>query len=385
MTSLPTANSPPISQVSWQDDGMLRSANWRSESGAPAPKRIVLADDATRADVAWRLACEGTALLWQGDFQNARLLLQAIARRCDRKPRKQGSTPLEDFNLHRQAQAHRARILAMLLVHIEAGHELTLKRAPDIAKACEEAYGATTEPYLCSLRELQGVIGAHEWRKKGVFIRSIDSPIFPHYGVFSPIRGEYLELIAATPLPENTEKAFDIGTGTGVIAALLARRGIPNIIATDLDERALACATENIRRLGLEKTVCVERADLFPEGTADLIVCNPPWIPARPSSPVEYAVYDPDSRMLLSFLNRLADHLNPRGEGWLILSDLAVHLGLRDRHAVTAAIEAAGLIVLDRSEAKPTHAKASDPDASLHQARLKERTSLWRLGVPGGS
>ena len=61
---------------------------WRSENGWAAPKRIQLADDTMTADAAYRLACEGTAMLWRGDFQNARQLLQAIARRIERKPKK---------------------------------------------------------------------------------------------------------------------------------------------------------------------------------------------------------------------------------------------------------------------------------------------------------
>ncbi|MCC4118932.1 methyltransferase, partial [Aromatoleum toluclasticum] len=100
-----------------------------------------------------------------------------------------------------------------------------------------------------------------------------------------------------------------------------------HIVATDQDPRALACAGENIARLGYARQVEVMQADMFPEGRAALVVCNPPWVPARPSSPVEYAVYDPDSRMLRAFLAGLAAHLAPDGEGWLILSDLAEHLG----------------------------------------------------------
>jgi methylase of polypeptide subunit release factors len=94
-------------------------------------------------------------------------------------------------------------------------------------------------------------------------------------------------------------------------------------------ERALACARENIARLGLSGQVEVVHADLFPEGRAPLIVCNPPWLPAQPSSPLEYAVYDPESRMLLGFLTRLTAHLEPGGEGWLI--DVAVGKGRIDR------------------------------------------------------
>lgn len=372
---------PVTKFITWYESEKACSAIWRSETAAPPPQRVIVADDSLSADVAWRSACEGTALLWRGDFQNARLLLQAIARRADRKPRKQGATPLEDFNLHRQAQAQRARTLGMLLIPFEADHIIPLRRAPNASEACFEVYGASSEAYVCSLRELLGLIGAHEWRKKGVEIPSLGARIIPHYGVFSPVRGEYLDLIAEEPLPSGVRSAFDIGTGTGVIAALLARRGIKQIVATDQDPRALECATENFGHLGLAHCITLEQTDLFPKGQADLIVCNPPWLPARPSSPIEHAVYDPESRMLLGFLNGLAAHLTPAGEGWLILSDLAEHLGLRSRNDLLAAISAAGLKVVGRSEIAPRHPKASDPQAPFSQARQKERTSLWRLGV----
>jgi methylase of polypeptide subunit release factors len=112
-----------------------------------------------------------------------------------------------------------------------------------------------------------------------------------------------------------------------------------------------------------------------------LIVCNPPWVPARPSSPLEYAVYDPDSRMLRGFLDGLAAHLAPDGEGWLILSDLAEHLGLRSRDELLGLIDVAGLQVLGRSDVRPTHPRASDTSDPLHAARAAELTSLWRLGA----
>ena len=369
--------------VSWVEAGQTRSARWRSESSIRPHARIVVVDDSLSADTAYRYACEGTAMLWRGDYHNARQLLQALARRIERKPRKQKSeaaalAPPESFHLHRQAQSQRARILGMLLLQFEAGHLLQLRRAPDVRTACEEAYGPAHEPYVASLRELQGLIGAHEWRKKGVEVPALDARIHPHYGVFSPVRGEYLDLIAQAPLPAS-DLAFDIGTGTGVIAAVLARRGVRRVVATDQDARALACARENMMRLGLNDQVDVVRADLFPEGRAPLIVCNPPWIPARPSASIEQAVYDFESRMLRGFLSGLVAHLMPGGEGWLILSDIAEHLGLRSRADLEAYFEVAGLQVMDRMDTHPRHGKAGNVDDPLHAARAREITSLWRL------
>ncbi len=406
----PTSTSASItvhlpSTLSWNEEGEAHSAHWRSERGALPPKRIVLADDTMNADSAYRLACEGTGLLWRGDFQNARQLLQALARRIDKPPKaskqakvarkkatvaaEQGVPAGQAFHLHRQAQSQRARVLGMLLIEFDADYGIDLRRAPDAKQACTEAWGvadAQAGNSVTSLRELMGVISAHEWRKRGVEIPALGEPpknrIHPHYGVFSPVRGEYVDLVAKAPLPAAKQSkvvAFDIGTGTGVLAAVLALRNIDQVVATDQDPRALACARDNLHRLHLTTPVKVMQADLFPEGLASVIVCNPPWLPARPNSPLEGAVYDEGSRMLLGFIKGLAAHLAPGGEGWLILSDFAEHLGLRTRAELLGAIAAGGLKVAGRMDVKAEHPKTQDTSDPLHAARAAEVTSLWRL------
>ncbi|MFZ6658389.1 methyltransferase [Undibacterium sp. TJN19] len=376
--------TPPAPQLQWTENDEARSCRWHSESGAPAPKRVQIADDRMNTETAYKLACEGTALLWRGDFHNAKQLLQALARRIDKKPAKASKkakipeNATEAFHLHRQAQSQRARVLAMILLPFEADYSLPLRRAPDVKLACTEAYGPPTTAFVASMRELLGIIGAHEWRKNGVEIAALGEKIHPHYGVFSPVRGEYIDLVAKAPLP-STVLAFDIGVGSGVLSAVLAKRGIKKIIATDQDQRALACARDNIGRLGLTNQIELQEADLFPAGLAPLIVCNPPWLPARPNSPIEYAVYDPDSRMLQGFLAGVAAHMEANGEAWLIMSDFAEHLGLRTAAELTGWIDAGGLTVIAKMDIKPRHPKSTDSTDPLHAARVKEVTSLWRL------
>jgi SAM-dependent methyltransferase len=356
---------------------------------------VVVADDRMSADEAYGLACQGVALLWRGDYQNARQLLAALGRRADRparKPPRPGApaTPAalppspDAFNRLRLARSQRARTLGMLLIPLDADYGIPLRRAPDLRQACTEAWGPAGGASVVSLSALLGVVGAHQWRVRGIEVPAAGGRIHPHYGVFAPVRGEYVDLVARAPLPAamaDSGVAFDVGTGTGVLAAVLARRGVPRVVATDRDPRALACADENLRRLGLAARVELVQADLYPEGRAALVVCNPPWIPARPASPLEHAVYDPDGRMLQGFLDGLAAHLVPGGEGWLVLSDLAEHLGLRTRQALLSAIASAGLEVAGRLDARPVHPRASDPDDPLHAARSAEVTSLWRLAA----
>ncbi len=365
---------------------------------------------------AYRLVAAGTALLWRGDYQSARQLLRTLGSHVDKSNRRPPRDLSLAFRQQREQKYRRAQLLSLLVIELSADYEVSLRRAPEVREACAEAYGPASahrgsdatsldgaqgdgasgtvsragsggagRSSLVALRELLGVIGAHEWRRRGVEVPELDAPgqpgrIHPHYGVFSPVRGEYLELVASAPLPEVT-RAVDIGTGTGVLAAILARRGIRNVVATDLDPRALACARENVARLGLGAQVEVIEADLFAPGLAELIVCNPPWVPAEARIASDYAVYDPDSRMLRGFIGGLREHLAPGGEGWLIISDLAERLGLRSRGELLDLIEDSGLRVIERHDTRPTHSRAFDATDPLHGARAAEITSLWRLGA----
>ncbi|HSR02311.1 MAG TPA: methyltransferase, partial [Methylophilaceae bacterium] len=243
--------------ITWQEKDQTKEAIWQSAANNKPPKKIQVIDDTIKADMAYKLACEGTALLWRGDFQNAKLLGQAISRRIhnrDLKPKaknkrikqeKMGEiiSPKEQFHLYRKSQIERARTMGMLLVELSGDYQLPYNRAPDIGEACEHAYGKSErhKSKLVSLREILGLIGAYEWHKRGVEIPQLNAMITPSYGVYSPVRGEYLELVNTAAL-NDVSVAFDIGTGTGVIAAILAKRGVKKVIATEIETRALVCA-----------------------------------------------------------------------------------------------------------------------------------------------
>ena len=395
-----------MNTVSWRESGVDRTAGWRSENAAPAPTGIVVITDDISADKALRIAQRGSSLLWRGDFQNARQLMRALDRRLEKRASRtaQSTDPGEVFLANRKARAHRAAILGKILIPLQPDYSISLRRAPDAREACAHAYGQPVdqptdessvsigEETLVSLPELLGVISAYEWHRKGIKVGALGARIHPAHGVFAPTRDEYIDLVADAPWPQGIDHpvVWDIGTGTGVLAAVLARRGAREVVATDISSRAVQCARDNVDRLGLADRVAVVQADLWPydddgeagdSGRADVVVCNPPWIPGRPTSALEQGIYDPDSDVLHRFLSGLAHHLTPQGEGWLILSDLAEHLGLRTRDELLERIDAAGLTVVGTSETTPRHSRAADSADPLHAARSKERTILWRVGA----
>ncbi len=106
-----------------------------------------------------------------------------------------------------------------------------------------------------------------------------------------------LELIAGVTSRGTPEPlALDVGTGSGCVAlALVAENPFVHVVATDVSEGALEVARRNAVRHGLEGRVDFELGDLTGDQPAtrrfDLIVSNPPYIPAD-----EYEALEPNVR-----------------------------------------------------------------------------------------
>ncbi len=145
--------------------------------------------------------------------------------------------------------------------------------------------------------------------------------------------------------------ALDVGTGSGCIAlALAAENPFVRLLATDLSEAAVELARRNAARLGLGGRVAIRCGDLLddlpPRVRFDLIVCNPPYIPAAEYRTLEANVRDYEPRLALHggedgldvyrrLIPAAAARLRPGGV-------LAVEVGAGQAAAVRALFAAAG-------------------------------------------
>jgi release factor glutamine methyltransferase len=158
------------------------------------------------------------------------------------------------------------------------------------------------------------------------------------------------------PFSKNTgEKGsrtlfMDVGTGSGVLAIVLARE-FPEarVIATDISAGALSVARRNAARHGTSdrirfvETSFLDGLDEF-DGQADLIVSNPPYVPSvsGPGLSPEVRDYEPGVAVFggadgLEGLRRVLADSIPRlaPEGWLI-----VEFGCGQDDAVTSLVQA---------------------------------------------
>jgi 16S rRNA (guanine1207-N2)-methyltransferase len=130
--------------------------------------------------------------------------------------------------------------------------------------------------------------------------------------------GTRLLLSALEGAAPDARTAVDLGCGTGVLAAVLARsRPDLDVVATDQSAAAVASARATLHRAGLDR-VRVTRDDAaagLPDGSADLVVCNPPFH-------LGAAVVTAAADRLFAAAARL---LRPGGELWAVWNNRLPH------------------------------------------------------------
>ncbi|MBE3562846.1 MAG: peptide chain release factor N(5)-glutamine methyltransferase [Hydrogenibacillus schlegelii] len=157
-----------------------------------------------------------------------------------------------------------------------------------------------------------------------------------------------VELVAAEPACAEPRTALDLGTGSGAIAVLLARR-CPTWTVTGIDQSPVAVlyARENARRLGVRRRVRIALASIeayVPPAPADVLVANPPYVPEGAAvSPA--ARFEPPGALFagpdgLAFYRliaaRLAAFVRPGGL-------VALEIGAGQAAAALALLRAAGV------------------------------------------
>lgn len=341
-----------------------------TESDAAPPDHLRAVDDSLSADDAVAALEQGHHLLWVGDFHNGRQLLKAVERRLVPRRRPRGSAA-DRWRATRGVRRLQGELLGRILVAIDTDGRLDLRRAPDTRRAITLAWGPADGPRLLAFRTLLGALGAAGWTGKGLDLPHLDGRLVPRFGVFSPTRHAYLDLLDGLDVTGRT--VLDVGTGTGVLALILLQRGAASAVGTDIEPRAVACAADNARRLGLADRFEAVHADLFPaDHRADVVVFNPPWLPEAPRTRLDRAIFDPAGRTLTRFLTELPDHLADEGVGVLLLSDIAERIGLRDPDTLPRAARQAGLRWTTAAAVPASH-KAPKADDPLSRARAGEQ------------
>ena len=358
-----------------------RSVEFVSESEFAQPGELVAFNERASAAVVLRWLREGKVLLWEGDWTKGvdllgglRTILQA------ERGENVESLALDRWREQRAGVREQGELLGGILVVIEKDGDVRLRNAPDVRRAVELAWGLEGGLRVVALNTLVGALSAAEWTRKGIEVPGLKGKLKPRFGVFSPTRRAYVDLLAHLDVKGKT--VLDVGCGTGVLGFVLLQRGAISAVGTDLEDRAVVCATDNAARLGLAERYQAQLADLFPADAAfDCVVFNAPWVPEVPRTRLDRAVFDEGGETLRRFVEGLQGSLNEGGVGVILVSDLPERLGLREAGHVEGLAAAAGLQVRLVADVPAVHGRARDAQDPLHDLRREERVQIFVLAV----
>ena len=168
-----------------------------------------------------------------------------------------------------------------------------------------------------------------------------------HPDVFSPKYFGSTEFIAEN-MPQPTGKSvLDIGTGTGALAVIAAKRGAKNVVATDIMGQALDTARRNASAHGVESLVTVKESDVFSEieDRFDVILWNWPFGPVDEIEDIrERQLLDPQYEGMNRFLSSFDQHVNQKKSAYIAFSPEMGHpellSKLSEKHGVSLEVYA---------------------------------------------
>ena len=291
--------------------------------------------------------------------------------------------PAMDYQSEKRQREIRHRCQSSLWMGVRNGVPI-MEKAPHNPWLKEFYPGQ--ELYYLRFTDFLGMNGARQWFEKGLSLASIEFRLHPFYGVYFPRRESHLVLFdqwlsAQAPF----ERAADIGTGCGILSFIMQKHGIGHIHATDINPNAIYSLQQELSRHGQKKhlTIIPELADLtgsFRPQTGDLLVCNPPWIPAGIRHTLDLATY-----YEAGFFQRLFGHLRdkcPAGSTIaLLFSDFAIQAGIIDQHPIEVALDQfRDDFSLREVLQRPVIEQGSKATGWLSRLREKEKTALYIIG-----
>ncbi|EHR79167.1 protoporphyrinogen oxidase [Thermococcus litoralis DSM 5473] len=143
-----------------------------------------------------------------------------------------------------------------------------------------------------------------------------------HPQVYEPAEDTFL--LAENLKVKEGDVALDVGTGTGIIALLMAKKA-KFVLGVDINPIAVELAKENARLNGITN-VEFRQSDLFEnvEGEFDIITFNAPYLPGEPEEPIDLALVGGESgrEVLDRFLEEFPNYLKENGVVQIVQSSI---------------------------------------------------------------
>jgi hypothetical protein len=251
--------------------------------------------------------------------------------------------PGQSFQSQRDYRSAFRELSHRLLLYVN-NNKLAVRKAPQIGWL-KKLYPDIQE-FLLPFPQVQGLNSSWQWYEKGISIPDLHEKIHPFYGVYFPTRFEHLKLFDKWLKKYQGEKAsaIDIGIGCGVLTFQLLKHGFEKVYGTDSNQNAIIGLNEYLQLSKLPLNIDLFHGNLFAGCgiTTELIVFNPPWLPASQNSEgLDKAIYY-DESLFPHFFADAIKYLKPGGRLVLLFSNLAQITDASETHPIEAELSSGG-------------------------------------------
>jgi hypothetical protein len=293
------------------------------------------------------------------------------------KKQNNNNFPVKDYQTSRVNREALRLLNKNLFIGVEQ-HYANLEKAPD-NPWLRVLYPEQNE-FLIRFSDFLGMNGAWQWYHKGIQFPVLENKVHPFYGVYFPTRHEHLTLFDNW-LTKNTgfTKALDIGTGCGVLSLMMLKHGIPFVHATDVNPNAVYSTSLEYEKRGLQSKTVIEQAAFtgsFESAGKDLIVFNPPWIPAQTATEMDSATYF-EPGFFEAVFDQLYASSVPGSTLAILFSNFARVAGISNEHPIEEEIKNKTRFLLIEKVDAPVVQPPSSRKSWLSKIRQKEKVELW--------
>jgi len=271
------------------------------------------------------------------------------------------------------------KLSKLLLIEIR-NNKIAVKKAPSIGWL--QTLYPDFNNFLLSFSQVQGLNSAWQWYTKGVFIPVLGKKIYPWYGTYFPTRFEHLELFEnwLKRYSGNEKTAIDIGIGSGILSLQMLQNGFKKVYGTDINPNAIIGLDEYIKKNDFSSKILLEYGDLFAnyDGLVDLIVFNPPWLPAAyDTEGIDSAIYY-NTDLFSRFFEEAKKHLKKEGQIVLLFSNLAEIINAKNFNPIKHELKNGGRFKKVLFEQKKVKLASKKTKRNI-ESRSSEIVELWVL------
>lgn len=316
---------------------------------------------------------DGKFVLVEGVYNNGLVLLFELQKYLKK------TFPNETFKEQRAYRSEFQKRSNQILVEVN-DHKLVVKKSPEIGWL-KKLYPELND-FILPFTQIQGLNSAWQWYKKGISIPGLRNKIHPYYGTYFPTRFEHLVLFDnwLKKYKGAKKSAIDVGVGSGVLSLLMVKHGFQKVFGTDTNSNAIIGLSEFMGETKLSRKIELDYGHLFGkwEKPRELIVFNPPWLPASYDlGRNDRAIYY-DENLFPEFFHEAKKRLLPNGKLVLIFSNLAQITNVAKINPIEKEIAEGGRYRLELCIKRPVKSASNKTTRNQHW-RSSEEVELWVL------